>query len=284
MDERNNTDHNGSPPRKRSKTVHFPGEDYNADNVRLRNAEPRTDRLQPSESREIDYCDTIRKECAGRDTDSNARFLYVVPANGAVVFFHGMNQDAATLDEDYVAKACEMVTFQFDSSRTLRLFAKLLKTHFENHGGVVPRVHTKILVFVSASFPEAPLLNGWGTEHHAHGSYTDAHNHVRNWVAALLNVSTDMGVELHLCRPWRDFRFLKGATTPLRDAGYDLSVTLEEVNWLQVPDLFISFLKAMSARAVTGEQLDDTNLQFQSSLTEDIARTLVDHGDRFIRY
>ncbi|KAF5661601.1 hypothetical protein FCIRC_11787 [Fusarium circinatum] len=152
MGERNNTDHNRRPPRKSSKTVHFPGEDYNA--------EPRTGGLQPSKSKEIDYCGAIRKECAGMEMDSNARFLYVVPANEAVVFFQGMNQAAASLDKDYMAKACEMVTFQFDSSRTMRLFAKLLKTHFENHGGVVPRVHAKILVFESASFPEAPLLNG----------------------------------------------------------------------------------------------------------------------------
>lgn len=94
----------------------------------------------------------------------------------------------------------------------------------------MPRVHAEVLVFESASFPEAPFLNGWDTEPHAHGSYTGAHNHVRDRVAAVLSVSTDMGIEFHLCRPWRDFGFLNGATAPLRDAGYDLSVTLEEVN------------------------------------------------------
>ncbi|KAF4420249.1 hypothetical protein FACUT_11227 [Fusarium acutatum] len=223
---------------------------------------------QDTELKAMNYCSAVRKECASMEVDSNHRFIYVVPENGAVVFFQGMNQAAATLDKDYMAKACEM----------------LLKTHFENHGGVVPRVHAKILVFEIVSFPEAPLLNAWDTEQHAHGSYTDAHNHVRDWVVAVLNVSTDMGIEFHLCRPWRDFGFLKGATTPLRDAGYDLSVALEEVNWLQVSDQFISFLKAMTVRAVTGEPLDDANLQFQSNLTEDIAGTLVGHGNRFIRY
>ncbi|KAF5642127.1 hypothetical protein F25303_6645 [Fusarium sp. NRRL 25303] len=238
MDERNSTDHNQSPPRKRPKTIHF----GDADNVRMRNAEPRTGEFQPStsvgnhsasaqhdtESKEIDYAGAIRKECAGMEMDSNHRFLYVVPENGVVVFFQDMNQAAATLDKDHMAKACEMVTFQFDSSCTMRLFAELLKAHFENYSGVMPRVHAKVLVFESASFPEAPLLNGWDTEPHAHGSYTGAHNHVRDWVAAVLSVSTDMGIEFHLCRPWRDFGFLNGSTTPLRDAGYDLSVTLEE--------------------------------------------------------
>ncbi|KAF5724208.1 hypothetical protein FMUND_999 [Fusarium mundagurra] len=262
MDEHDDTDHSRGPPRKRPKTVHFPGEDCNADSVYMCNEESRT-------------CELM---------DSNNRFIYVVPKNGAVVFFKGMNQAAATLDKDYMVKACEMVTFQFDSSRTMRLFAKLLKTHFENHGGVVPRVYAKILVFESASFPEAPILNRWTTQFHAHGSYTKAHDHVRDWVAPLLTVSTDMGIELHLYRPWRYFGFLKGSTAPLREAGYDLSVTLEEVNWLQVPDQFISFLKAMSARAVTWEPLDDANLQFQSNLTYDIAKILVDHGNRFIRY
>ncbi|KAF5553068.1 hypothetical protein FNAPI_6865 [Fusarium napiforme] len=274
MDDHGATDHSRSPTRKRTKTVHFPGEDCNADSVHMHD----------TESREVDYCDKIRKECSGMNLDSNNRFIYVVPENGAVVFFQGMNQAAATLDKDYMAKACEMVTFQFDSSRTMRLFSKLLKTHFENHGGVVPRVHAKILVFEIGSFPEAPLLNEWVMVQHAHGSDTNAHNHVREWVATLLDVSTDMGIELHLCRPWRDFGFLKGSTTPLRDAGYDLSVTLEEVNWLQVPDQFISFVKAMSARAVTGEPLDDANLEFQSNLTLDNAKILVGHGSRFIRY
>ncbi|KAG9503971.1 hypothetical protein J7337_003932 [Fusarium musae] len=270
MDDHSATDQSRSPPRKRPKTVRFPGEDCNADSLHMHD----------TESREVDYCDAIHKECSGMEIDSNHRYIYVVPENRAVVFFQGMNQAAATLDKDYMAKACEMVTFQFDSSRTMRLFSKLLKTHFENYGGVVPRVHAKILVFEIGTFPEAPLLNEWITVYHAHGSDTSAHNHV----AALLDVSTDMGIELHLCRPWRNFGFLKGATTPLRDAGYDLSVTLEEVNWLQVPDQFISFLKAMSARAVTGKPLDDANLQFQSNLKIDIAKILVDHGNRFIRY
>ncbi|KAF5645462.1 hypothetical protein F52700_2025 [Fusarium sp. NRRL 52700] len=228
MDDRNDIDHNRSPPRKRSKTVHFPGEDCDAGKVRLRNAEPRTGELPPLES--------AANQSISVEHDAVSR---------AVVFFQGMRKAAITLYKDYMAKACEMVTFQFDSSHTVRLFGKLLKMHFEKY---------------------------------------DARNHVRDWVAAALNVSTDMGVELHLCRPWRDFGFLKGATTPLRDAGYDLSVILEEVNWLQVPDQFVSFLKAMSARAVTGEQLDDTNLQFQYNLIQDIARTLVDHSNRFIRY
>ncbi|KAG5789315.1 hypothetical protein H9Q69_011632 [Fusarium xylarioides] len=167
MDDHNANDQNRSPPRKRPKTVHFPGEDCNADSVHMRNTEPRTGELQSfapvdnhstsgqydAESKEINYCSAIRKECASMEMDSNDRFLYVVPENGAVVFFKGMNQATATLDKDYMAKACEMVTFQFDSSRTMRLFTKLLKTHFQNHGGVVPRVHAKILVFESASFP-----------------------------------------------------------------------------------------------------------------------------------
>lgn len=40
----------------------------------------------------------------------------------------------------------------------------------------------------------------------------------------------------------------------------------------------------MTVRVVTGEPLDSTNLQFQSNLTYEIAKVLVDHGNRFIRY
>lgn len=72
----------------------------------MRNAEPRTGELQPftsvgnhstsgqhgTESKEIDYAGVIRKECAGMEMDSNHRFLYVVPANGVVVFFQSMNR------------------------------------------------------------------------------------------------------------------------------------------------------------------------------------------------
>ncbi|EWZ42687.1 hypothetical protein FOZG_07529 [Fusarium oxysporum Fo47] len=155
-----------------------------------------------------------------------------------------------------------METFQFNSSSTLRLFAELFYTHFENYSGFMPRVDAKILVFESASFPGAPVLNRWNRTDQAHGDYTNAHDHVEDWVDAVLNVSTDMGIELHFCRPWRNFGYLSGVTAPLRDAGYDLSVTWHEINCLQVPDQFSSFLMAMAARSITREQLDDTDLQF----------------------
>ncbi|EXK33210.1 hypothetical protein FOMG_11958 [Fusarium oxysporum f. sp. melonis 26406] len=171
-----------------------------------------------------------------------------------------------------------METFQFNSISTLRLFAELFYTHFENYSGFMPRVDAKILVFESASFPGAPVLNRWNRTDQAHGDYTNAHDHVEDWVGAVLNVSTDMGIELHFCRPWRNFSYLSGVTAPLRDAGYDLSVTWHGINCLQVPDQFSSFLMAMTARSITREQLDDTNLQFQSNLSEDTAWTLVHYG------
>ncbi|ENH69720.1 hypothetical protein FOC1_g10012078 [Fusarium oxysporum f. sp. cubense race 1] len=155
---------------------------------------------------------------------------------------------------------------------------ELSHTHFENYSGFMPRVDAKILVFESASFPGAPVLNGWDRTDQAHGNYTNAHDHVEDWVDAVLNVSTDKGIELHFCRPWRNFGYLSGVAAPLRDAGYDLSVTWDEINCLQVPDQFSSFLMAMTARSITREQLDDTNLQLQSNLSEDTAWILIHYG------
>ncbi|KAM0087170.1 hypothetical protein ACKRZS_000710 [Fusarium odoratissimum] len=314
MDEPDGTDPNRSPPHKRPKTVHFPAwasswrfnayandvPEVNSLSTHLAttgqpgNAEPGTGELQPFASddnpstteqhntesgkaesnvnqtvkthlrlplelREIVYCCAIRQECS-------------------CGFPSGLNQARTTLDKDHSAKACEMETFQFNSSSTLRVFAELSHTHFENYSGFMPRVDAKILVFESASFPGAPVLNGWDRTDQAHGDYTNAQDHVEDWVDAVLNVSTNMGIDLHFCRPWRNFGYLSGVTAPLRDAGYDLSVTWDEINCLQVPDQFSSFLMAMTARSITREQLDDTNLQFQSNLSEDTAWTLVHYG------
>ncbi|EXL77462.1 hypothetical protein FOPG_08030 [Fusarium oxysporum f. sp. conglutinans race 2 54008] len=196
MDEPDGTDPNRSPPHKRPKTVHFPAwvsswrfnahandvPEVNSLSTHLAttgqpgNAEPGTGELQPFASddnpstteqhntesgkaesnvnqtakthlrlplelREIVYCCAIRRECS-------------------CGFPSGLNQARTTLDKDHSAKACEMETFQFNSSSTLRVFAELSHTHFENYSGFMPRVDAKILVFESASFPGAPVLNG----------------------------------------------------------------------------------------------------------------------------
>ncbi|KAG7415507.1 hypothetical protein Forpe1208_v005865 [Fusarium oxysporum f. sp. rapae] len=72
-----------------------------------------------------------------------------------------------------------------------------------------------------------------------------------------------MKLEIQMYLPWRDFITLAEATAPLRDAGFELSVTFNEKQWAEIPSQYRDFHKVLTIKAVTGAELGAANLRFQ---------------------
>ncbi|KAF5619230.1 uncharacterized protein FTJAE_12000 [Fusarium tjaetaba] len=92
-----------------------------------------------------------------------------------------------------------------------------------------------------------------------------------------------MKLQIHMHLPWRDFIGLAKATAPLREAGFELSVTFNEEEWSDIPSQYRDFHKALATKAITGVQLDAANLRFQQDMPEYIADQLTAHGTRGFR-
>ncbi|KAF5655201.1 hypothetical protein F25303_790 [Fusarium sp. NRRL 25303] len=101
--------------------------------------------------------------------------------------------------------------------------------------------------------------------------------------ADLVALADKMKLEIHMHLPWRDFVSLAKATAPLRDAGFQLSVTFNEEEWSDIPSQYRDFHKALAVKAITGAELDAANLRFQQDMPEYIADQLTAHGTRGFR-
>ncbi|KAF5675718.1 hypothetical protein FCIRC_7277 [Fusarium circinatum] len=101
--------------------------------------------------------------------------------------------------------------------------------------------------------------------------------------AELVALADKMELEIHMHLPWRDFIGLAEATVPLRDAGFQLSVTFDEEEWSDIPSQYRDFHKALATKAITGVELDAANLRFQQDMPEFIADQLTAYGTRGFR-
>ncbi|KAI1062730.1 hypothetical protein LB506_006103 [Fusarium annulatum] len=97
-------------------------------------------------------------------------------------------------------------------------------------------------------------------------------------VKDLVALADKMKLEIHMNLPWRDFVSLAKATAPLRDAGFQLSVTFNEEEWSDIPSQYRDFHKALAVKAITGAELDAANLRFQQDMPEFIADQLTARG------
>jgi hypothetical protein len=97
-------------------------------------------------------------------------------------------------------------------------------------------------------------------------------------VKDLVALTDKMKLEIHMNLPWRDFVSLAKATAPLRDAGFQLSVTFNEEEWSDIPSQYRDFHKALAVKAITGAELDAANLRFQQDMPEFIADQLTARG------
>ncbi|KAF4956518.1 hypothetical protein FGADI_3797 [Fusarium gaditjirri] len=99
----------------------------------------------------------------------------------------------------------------------------------------------------------------------------------------LVELADKMKLEIQMYLPWRDFITLAEVTAPLRDAGFELSATFNEEQWAEIPSLYRDLHKALTIKAITGAELDATNLRFQQDMPEFIADDLTAHGTRGFR-
>lgn len=104
-------------------------------------------------------------------------------------------------------------------------------------------------------------------------------------MAQIIAISTALHIELHLCRPWRNFRYLKGATLPLRLSAITLVVTYDEFNWGEIPtiDGLRHFLCDMMVRSITGMDLDLESSEIQANMSQGLADSLALCGTRGFR-
>ncbi|KAF5645434.1 hypothetical protein F52700_1997 [Fusarium sp. NRRL 52700] len=77
----------------------------------------------------------------------------------------------------------------------------------------------------------------------------------------LVALADKMKLEIHMHLLWRDFIGLAKVTAPLRDAGFELSVTFNEER-SDIPSQYRDFHKALAVKAITGSDLDAANLRF----------------------
>ncbi|KAM0087198.1 hypothetical protein ACKRZS_000740 [Fusarium odoratissimum] len=102
-------------------------------------------------------------------------------------------------------------------------------------------------------------------------------------VRELVELTDKMKLEIQMYLPWRDFITLAEVTAPLRNAGFELSVTFDEEQWAEIPSQYRDFHKALTIKAITGAELDAANLRFQQDMPQFIADDLTAHGTRGFR-
>ncbi|QGI78084.1 hypothetical protein CEK25_004813 [Fusarium fujikuroi] len=115
--------------------------------------------------------------------------------------------------------------------------------------------------------------------HHGENNISPEERRVKDLVA----LADKMKLEIHMHLPWRDFVSLAKPTAPLRDAGFQLSVTFNEEEWSDIPSQYRDFHKALAVKAITRAELDTANLQFQQDMPEFIADQLTARSTRGFR-
>ncbi|KAJ4272134.1 hypothetical protein NW762_000845 [Fusarium torreyae] len=184
------------------------------------------------------------------ETTPGGLLICPIPEHGLAPFLSHALRQTASIHKDYLAEVARRMVLEFTASASVHNFAEFNKTHFELDSSQVPCLNIKILVFENAAFAEGHSLNVWRPIDHAHGDYTGVEDHVLNWADNLVNLSTKMTIQVHLCRPWRDFGLLSAAMAPLRCPGIALKVTISPQNWVQIPDRYLAFHKAMTVMSI----------------------------------
>ncbi|KAK2484871.1 hypothetical protein H9L39_02851 [Fusarium oxysporum f. sp. albedinis] len=102
-------------------------------------------------------------------------------------------------------------------------------------------------------------------------------------VRELVELTDKMKLEIQMYLPWRDFITLAEVMAPLRNGGFELSVTFNEEQWAEIPSQYRDFHKALTIKAITGAELDAANLRLQQDMPQFIADDLTAHGTRGFR-
>lgn len=139
------------------------------------------------------------------------------------------------------------------------------------------------MLLEEARYFKESALNSWEMMEYAHGGTTSVEFHVYFYVRELVELTDKMKLEIQMYLPWRDFITLAEVMAPLRNAGFELSVTFNEEQWAEIPSQYRDFHKALTIKAITGAELDAANLRFQQDMPQFIADDLTAHGTHGFR-
>ncbi|RKK95456.1 hypothetical protein BFJ71_g8478 [Fusarium oxysporum] len=168
---------------------------------------------------------------------------------------------------------------KFESVEELSLYCA---TYFSLNKSQMPQLCARAVMLLEESryFKES-ALNSWEMMEYAHGGTTSVEFHVYFYVRELVELTDKMKLEIQMYLPWGDFitlAELMAPLRPLRNAGFELSVTFNEEQWAEIPSQYRDFHKALTIKAITGAELDAANLRFQQDMPQFIADDLTAHG------
>ncbi|KAG7431957.1 hypothetical protein Forpi1262_v005961 [Fusarium oxysporum f. sp. raphani] len=152
---------------------------------------------------------------------------------------------------------------KFESVEELSLYCA---TYFSLNKSQMPQLCARaVMLLEEARYFKESALNSW------------------EMMEELVELTDKMKLEIQMYLPWRDFITLAEVTAPLRNAGFELSVTFNEEQWAEIPSQYRDFHKALTIKAITGAELDAANLRFQQDMPQFIADDLTAHGTRGFR-
>ncbi|KAJ4161172.1 hypothetical protein NW765_006024 [Fusarium oxysporum] len=143
-----------------------------------------------------------------------------------------------------------------------------------------------VMLLEEARYFKESALNSWEMREYAHGGTTSVEFHVYFYVRELVELTDKMKLEIQMYLPWGDFITLAEVMAPLRplrNAGFELSVTFNEEQWAEIPSQYRDFHKALTIKAITRAELDAANLRFQQDMPQFIADDLTAHDTHGFR-
>ncbi|RKL31352.1 hypothetical protein BFJ70_g9675 [Fusarium oxysporum] len=168
---------------------------------------------------------------------------------------------------------------KFESVEELSLYCA---TYFSLNKSQMPQLCARaVMLLEEARYFKESALNSWEMMEYAHGGTTSVEFHVYFYVRELVELTDKMKLEIQMYLPWGDFITLAEVMAPLRplrNAGFELSVTFNEEQWAEIPSQYRDFHKALTIKAITGAELDAANLRFQQDMPQFIADDLTAHG------
>ena len=95
--------------------------------------------------------------------------------------------------------------------------------------------------------------------------------HLRAWVTQIVSLSTTLNLETHFVRPWRNYRYLAGWTTPPTAVEDQHSRHLRRVQLEQ---------DTHDAALIAGKDLEEENADFQKNMSQTMRDKLSLYGTR----
>ncbi|KAF5255891.1 hypothetical protein FOXYS1_13659 [Fusarium oxysporum] len=173
---------------------------------------------------------------------------------------------------------------KFESVEELSLYCA---TYFSLNKSQMPQLCARaVMLLEEARYFKESALNSWEMMEYAHGGTTSVEFHVYFYVRELVELTDKMKLEIQMYLPWGDLITLAEVMAPLRplrNAGFELSVTVNEEQWAEIPSQYRDFHKALTIKAITGAELDAANLRFQQDMPQFIADDLTAHDTHGFR-